>query len=47
MTLPITNPKDQFGSQFQNLASIIRGFKIGHYKNTTLLQGRLQLSGKD
>jgi len=33
-----TKPKNQFGSQSKNLASIIRGFKIGVTKNARKIQ---------
>ncbi|GAA0890649.1 transposase [Fulvivirga kasyanovii] len=33
----ITTPKNKFGPQSQNLASIVRGFKIGVTKNSRLI----------
>jgi len=33
-----TRPKNQFGPQSQNLASIVRGFKIGVTKNARIIQ---------
>jgi putative transposase len=41
-TTKTSNPKNQFGPQSKNLASIIRGFKIGVTKNAGLIHPDFQ-----